>query len=250
MNITGVVICYNEEKNIERCLKSLEGIVEEIIVVDSLSTDRTKTICNAFPNVKFIEQSWLGYAGQKNFANEKARFDFILSIDADEALSDELRKSILQLKRSDVAVPTAYKMNRLNQYCGTWIKHGGWYPDKKVRLFHKSVKWAGEYVHETLSFPSEAKIVFLKGDILHYTCSTVSEHVSQIEKFTTLAAQELFEKGEKASLFAIGLLPKWKFFTDYILKLGILDGRIGYQLCKISAFAVYLKYVKLREPYR
>jgi len=247
MKITGVIITYNEEENIERCLKSLIGIVDEILVVDSLSTDGTKEICQKFPDVKFIEQPWLGYAQQKNFANENASFDFILSIDADEVLSDELKTSILQVKQSDANILTVYEMNRLNQYCGSWIKHCGWYPNRKVRLFHKSVKWIGEYVHETLSLPSNAKNLFLKGDILHYTCHSVSAHLQQVDEFTTLSAREAYGKGKETTLFAIWFRPKWKFLTDYIVKLGILDGYAGYQLCKISAFATYLKYVKLRE---
>ncbi len=252
MQITAVIITFNEERNIERCINSLQGVVDEIIVVDSFSSDSTKEICQQFKNLKFYQKEWLGYSEQKNYANSLSINDFILSIDADEVLSEELKQNIIGIKLnySDLNdSDTSFSFNRLTNYCGSWIKHCGWYPDRKIRIFHKSIKWIGA-IHETLLLTQNAKIIFLKGDLLHYTVYSASDHIKQLDKFTTLMATQAFEKGKKATCFDLWFSPKWKFFRDYILKLGFLDGYSGYQVCKLSAFATFTKYVKLRELYK
>ena len=156
MLLTAVIITKNEEFNISRCLQSLKDVADEIVVVDSFSTDSTEEICKSF-NVRFVQQEWLGYSEQKNFANSLASNDWIFSIDADEVLSDELKKSILELKNKNISDDNVFSMNRLTNYCGHWIRHCGWYPDRKIRIWNRKVgKWQGE-IHETIEFLTEIK---------------------------------------------------------------------------------------------
>ena len=156
-----VIITFNEARNIKRCLESVVPVADEIIVVDSNSTDETEAICQEYPNLRFVRHDWEGYVKQKNFANSLASNNLILSIDADEALSEELTQSILKLKVQDVE-GKAFSMNRLMNYCGKWIRHSGWYPDTKIRIFdRRSVSWTGKKVHETLAIPKEMQVVHL-----------------------------------------------------------------------------------------
>lgn len=249
MQISAVIITFNEERNIERCINSLQDVVDEIIVVDSFSKDKTKEICQKYKDLKFYEKEWLGYSSQKNYANKLASYDTILSIDADEVISDELKQSIIDIKLKYENINNPYivfSFKRLTNYCGSWIRHCGWYPDIKQRIFSKNVQWVGD-IHESLLYLPNTKIKLLKGDLYHYSYHKVSDHIHQIEKFTNLTSKEAFEKGKKVSILGLWFKPKWKFFRDYILKAGILDGYSGYQVCKISAFATYLKNAKLRE---
>jgi len=238
-----VIITFNEEKNIARCLDSVKEIADDIVVVDSFSTDKTQLICEKY-GVNFIQHEWEGYSASKNFANAQAKFDWVLSLDADEALSEELKKSILKAKEGNV--PLTYKFNRLTNYCGKWIKHCGWYPDTKTRVFsRKFIHWEGT-IHEQLSETNYLPI-FLKGDCLHYSYRTVEEHILQTEKFTTLSAKDLYDKGNKANFIKLYLSPVAKFIKSYVFQLGILDGYYGFLICKISAYSNYLKYSKLKQ---
>ncbi len=242
--LSAVIITFNEERNILRCINSLKEIVDEIIVVDSFSTDKTDEICKSF-GVIFIQAEWRGYSESKNFANSQANFDWILSLDADEALSDELKKSILSEKKRGFS--GNYEFNRLTNYCGKWIKHGGWYPDKKVRLFEKEfTSWTGE-IHEELIFKQSQEIKFLKGNCLHYSYYSLEQHYNQAQKFTTIAAKDLVSKGKNAPLYKLIFSPLVKFIRDYFLKLGFLDGKYGFIVARISAYATYLKYKKIRQ---
>ena len=156
MKISATVITFNEEKNIQRCLESLEGIVEEVIIVDSFSTDNTKKICEKF-NIKFYEREFIGYSNQKNWAIEKAKYDIILAIDADEALDIKLKKSISNIK--DKWKLNGYYFNRKTNYCGQWINFSGWYPNKQLRLFNKNKgSWNDNLVHEKVNFYKKTKI--------------------------------------------------------------------------------------------
>jgi glycosyltransferase involved in cell wall biosynthesis len=242
IQLSAVIITYNEEKNIERCLLSLQGVVDEIIVLDSFSKDNTKTIALKF-GVEFHERAWEGYAASKNYANQLAKYDHIISIDADECLSLELKASILEFKNhapSDLA-----DLNRLTNYCGKWIKHCGWYPDRKVRLFDKrKVKWEGD-IHETLKIKDGQAPHFLKGDLLHYSYYTKADHFAQIEKFTTIAAASEFSNGKRSSLGKAYLSALVKFVQAYFFRLGVLDGWAGFLVCSRSAYASYLKYYKI-----
>lgn len=242
-----VIITFNEEKNIERCLLSVEGIADDIVVLDSFSSDLTESICKKY-KVNFISRKWEGYSASKNFANAQAKHDWILSLDADEVLSDELKKSILELKAKQELSTAAF--NRITNHCGSWIKHGGWYPDTKIRLFDRRItQWTG-IIHEELSFSKQVNIQHLKGDCLHYSYYTIEQHYQQAEKFTTIAAKDLFEQNKKASVVKLYISPVVKFFRDYIFKLGFMDGAAGFTVARISAYATYLKYKKLNDLYR
>lgn len=246
--LSAVIITLNEERNIGRCIDSLKDVADDIVVVDSGSTDRTRKICEE-KGGRFFFNEWQGYLEQKNFANGLAEHPYILSIDADEALSDELRTSIIQLKESDFGDADGYEMNRLTNYCGTWIRYGGWYPDRKLRLFNREkFEWGGEKIHETmLKKDSEAKTSRISGDLYHYSYYNISQHIAQANHFTDLTAQVAFERGKRSNILKIIFSPCVKFFRDYIFKFGFLDGYHGYIVCRISAQATFMKYTKIRQ---
>jgi len=178
-----VIITLNEEKNIERCLRSVVGITDDIIVVDSYSTDKTRYICSLF-NIRFYDRAWEGYSKTKNYANSLAKYDYVLSIDADEEVSHKLKRTLLKTKFN--RPNRAYKFNRLSNYCGKWIRHSGWYPDTKLRIWNKNEgEWQGE-VHEKIVFKKEPKITFLRGDLNHYTYYSVEDHLERIEKYSEI----------------------------------------------------------------
>lgn len=241
--ISGVIITYNEESNIRRCLESLQGIVDEIIVVDSFSTDKTQEICNEF-DVRFVENPFKGHIEQKNFAKNLSTYEYVLSLDADEALDHHLKQKIVEVKKS--LNKDGYFFNRMTNYCGKWIRHSGWYPDKKLRLFNKNkANWAGMNPHDIIEMKADSSIGYLSGDLLHYSYPTVESHINQTNKFTTISAQALLKRGKRSSLFKIITRPQIKFLRDYILKRGFLDGKAGIIICSINALSAFLKYTKL-----
>jgi glycosyltransferase involved in cell wall biosynthesis len=246
MKISALIITYNEERNIARCIDSLKPVADEIIVIDSFSKDQTEAICIS-KGVKFIQHPFEGFIFQKNFALLQANFDYVLSLDADECLSKELEASILNVKQSGTP-QKAYSFNRLTNYCGQWIKHCGWYPDRKVRLWHKEFgKWAGKGLHETVKLNEGVKANRLSGDLQHYSFNTINDHIEQIHFFTDIGAQGAFDNGERSNLLKILVKPAFKLFRDYILKLGFMDGYYGFIICANSSYAKFLKYVKLKE---
>ena len=245
IKLSGVIITYNEEEHLRKCLSSLVDVVDEIIVVDSYSTDNTQEICKEF-NVTFIQQKFLGYFEQKNFALEQASYNHVLSLDGDEALSDGLKTSILELKKDWKYA--GYYCNRRNNYCGKWIRFSDWYPDKKLRLFKKdSGEWKGINPHDTFKLKSNIKSGKLKGDILHWIYRDYDEHKQKVEQFSTIGAKSYFDLKISASLFKVYFRPSWAFFKSYILRLGILDGVSGWRICKQAFIVTYLKYSKLRQ---
>ena len=240
------IITFNEEKNIERCLQSVVNVANEIVVVDSNSTDKTKTICEKF-NVKWISQEFLGYIEQKNFALAQTSNVYVLSLDADEALSDELAKSIVQEKESGFP-GDAYTMNRRSWYCDRWIRHGSWYPDRKLRLLNKEKGiWAGTNPHDKLEVNNGSVVKQLDGDILHYTYYSIEEHIAQGNKFSTIAAKALYDQHKRSSWFKIILNPLYAFISSYFLKAGFLDGFYGFVIARQTAYQTFLKYVKLKQ---
>lgn len=247
-SLSAVIITFNEENNIARCINSLKGIADEIVVVDSLSTDNTKNICLEH-NVIFIEQKFLGYVEQKNFALKHASNDYVLSLDADEVLSNELRYSILAVKND--LKKDSYSFNRLTNYAGFWVKHSGWYPDRKTRLFNKSKgRWVGaDNIHEkfVLIKKDNSTHQTLKGDLYHYSYPSISAHVTQTNNFTTIAAQAAYKRGIRSNIFKIYSRTILCFFRDYFFRLGILDGKYGFIICFINSFSVMLKYSKIKE---
>lgn len=237
--ITVVIIAHNEARNIKRCLESLVGIADEVIVLDGHSTDETAEICRRY-GAKVVSQDWLGYAATKNLGNEMARYPYILSLDADEALSAELHKSILAAKAN---LTGAYTLNRLAFYCGKPIRHCGWYPDVKLRLFPKGrALWQGEYVHEELQADAGLPVTHLQGDLLHYTYYDVSEHQVRARHYAALAADKLRSRGKFGLLLKAAFSPAWRFFQMYFLRMGFLDGWRGWKICWITSREVFWKY--------
>ncbi len=243
MKISATIITFNEEKNIQRCLESLEGIVEEVIIVDSFSTDNTKEICEKF-NIKFYEREFIGYSNQKNWAIEKAKYDIILSIDADEVLDVKLKKSISNIKAKWEL--NGYYFNRRTNYCGKWINFSGWYPNKQLRLFNKNKgSWNDNLVHEKVDFYKKTKIGYLNGNLLHYSFRSRKQHLKQIDRFSELKAEMLSRNGKNTNIIKIIFIPIMKFFSSFILKLGFLDGYFGFIICLFSAYSKYLCHIKL-----
>jgi glycosyltransferase involved in cell wall biosynthesis len=240
-----VIITFNEERNIGRCIGSVLDVADEIIVVDSFSTDKTREICEK-QGVKFIEHAFDGHIQQKNFAITQATYPHQLSLDADEALSEDLKAEILKIKNDWKF--DGYRMNRLTNYCGKWIHHCGWYPDTKLRLYDSAKgRWSGVNPHDKFEMNPGSKIDFLKGDILHYSYYSVEEHIRQADKFSTIAAKELIGLGKSVSYFQIIVNPVAKFIRNYILRLGFLDGYYGFLICRIAAHETFLKYTKARQ---
>ena len=240
-----VIITFNEENNIERCLKSVAKVADEIIVVDSFSTDKTEVICKAY-NVNFLTHKFDGHIQQKNWAKAQATNPLILSLDADEALDDTLINSILELKSNGAL--DGYKMNRLTYYCGKWIRHTGWYPDVKLRLWAKdNGEWTGENPHDEFKlFKSSSKIGHLQGDILHYSYHHPDDHDKQIEYFTNIASKTFVDNGKKPFFMQAQISATIKFIKCYFIKLGFLDGKEGWIISTKSSYAAYLKYKKIQ----
>ena len=247
IKLSGVIITFNEEKNIERCLLSLVNVVDEIIVVDSFSTDNTKQICLKY-NVVFKEQKFLGYIEQKNYALKQASNDYIVSLDGDEALSETLQNTIVNLKANWQF--DGYYCNRFNNFCGQWIKHSDWYPNKKLRVFDRRVsEWKGINPHDEIALKDHRKAGQLKGDILHWTYQSYKEFNDKTEYFSSISAKAYFDKGRKAPLNKIIWNPIWAFFKAYVLRLGFLDGKNGFIISYQTGNITYLKYKKLRKLY-
>ncbi|MCF6171388.1 MAG: glycosyltransferase family 2 protein [Bacteroidales bacterium] len=243
--ISVAIITLNEARNIGRCLESVRDIADEVVVVDSFSTDDTEKICRKH-RVRFIQHLFEGYIEQKNFALSQTTHNYVLSLDADEALSDELKAAVIQAKSNLHA--DGYTMNRLTNYIGKWIRHCGWYPDTKLRLFNRAKgKWGGVNPHDEFLFSGNATTVHLKGDLLHYSFFSIEDHHKQIEHFTDIAARAYFEKGKKASLVKLVFSPFVRFIRDYFLLLGFLDGKYGLIICYLSARSVSMKYRKLKN---
>ena len=242
MKISATIITYNEERNIARAIESLR-CCDEIIVVDSGSSDRTVELATNL-GAKVVESPWPGYAKQKNVAADRASHDWILSLDADEAISEGLEAEIWHIKKNGPKYD-AYVMPRLAKYLGQWIFHSGWYPDKKVRLYDRNkATWQGEYVHESVS--CTGSVGELEGRILHYTCDSLSEHLRTLDRYTTLAAEQIVAQRRRVGLWHLALHPLWTFVRTYVFKLGFLDGFEGLAIAYMAAFYNFLKYAKAK----
>jgi glycosyltransferase involved in cell wall biosynthesis len=245
IKLSVVIITFNEEENIRRCLESVEGIADEIIVVDSYSIDRTKAICEEF-NTKFIEHEFEGHVEQKNFAFSQCRGEYILSLDADEALSPELRECISELKKSFKF--KGYKLNRLTWYQGAWIRHSGWYPDTKLRLVQNGMAtWKGENPHDRLELNDNIATSILQGDLYHYSFKDLTDHAIRTDTYSSIAAREAYRKGIKPGMVKLILNPAFTFIKKFFLQLGFLDGYNGFLIARMAAYGKFLKYSKLKE---
>ena len=244
--LTVVVITYNEEGNIERCLNSVKGVADEIVVLDAFSTDRTVEIAKQ-QGALVKQASFSGFIQQKNKALALASNDYILSLDADEALDNELAASILKVK-AHFAAP-AYMMNRCTNYCGRYIRTGTWYPDRKVRLFDKRIaEWSGLNPHDKVVLKDNINgIQHLKGDILHYSFPSIEEHVRKNNKYSSIAANAMLAKGRKANWFKILVNPFWAFFHCYFIRMALLEGFSGFVISINTAHGTFLKYIKLYQ---
>ena len=242
-SLSAVIITYNEEKNINRCIESLQDVADEIIILDSFSTDNTVVLAKQKGAVVY-QQKFKGYIEQKNDAIQLANNDYVLCIDADEALDPVLIESIKAAKKhfgSD-----AYKINRCTNYCGHFIRHGSWYPDRRIRLFNKKKgSWSGINPHDKISLSKPYTAKKLKGEILHYSFETIEEHITQNNRFSTIAAEAYFKKGKKSGMIKLIFKPFWAFIKSYIIKLGVLDGFLGYVIAKSIAHMTFMKYYKL-----
>ncbi len=244
IKISAVIITQNEERNIGRCIDSILPVADEIVVIDSFSIDRTKEICLQ-KGVRLIERQFVGFIEQKNFGITQASHDIILSLDADEYLSDELIKSILEVKENWQF--DAYRMNRLSNYGGKWIKHGTWYPDKKVRLWNKRIGlWGGETPHERLVLKKGTKVLHLRGDLMHRAYVDSAETLSKVQKYSEIFANENVGRRSSSPLHII-VHSSFAFFKSYFLKRGFLDGFEGLMVAMAVSNHVFYKYAKLYE---
>ena len=238
-----VIITYNEEHNIARCIDSVKSLADEIIVLDSFSTDRTVEIARNHGAIIYRER-FRGYIGQKNLAMQLASNNYILSLDADEALDDELAASILQAKEG--FPHRAYRMNRCTSYCGRFMRHGLWYPDKKIRLFDRRIaKWGGLNPHDKIELMDGFTFQHLKGNILHYAFDTTDDLIWRNNRISSIAAMSLYNTGKRSSWFKMLVRPTWAFLNGYFFRFGFLDGFEGFSFAVNTAHQVFLKYSKL-----
>ena len=240
-----VILTKNNERDIQRCLESVHEIADEIVVVDSYSTDRTEEICAGF-QLRFIQHPFEGHIEQKNWAITQAKYPHILSLDSDEALDDRLKHSVIDVKND--RQHDGYTMNRLTNYCGKWIKHCGWYPDTKLRLWDsRKGHWTGINPHDRYEMTEGASTRHLAGDILRYSYYSIKEHVDQTNWFTDLSAKEYLDRGKKGRMVNVLLNPAFSFVKSYLLKGGWLDGYYGFVISILAAQSTFLKYTKLRH---
>lgn len=244
MKISAVIIALNEEDRIEDALKSCLEVADEILLVDSYSTDKTVEIAKKYGAVIF-KKKFEDYGSQKNFAMQKAKNEWVLNIDADERVSERLKEEILKLKKKSEIHADGFFINRKNFYFGRWIKHSGWYPDRKLRLFKKKKsRWQGR-IHERLLLEGETST--LAGDILHYTYRDMSDHVLRLNRYSRMQAEDIVKKGKKLLYLRTLLLPPVTFLRFYIWKAGFLDGFPGLAIALISSWATAMKYMKAIE---
>ncbi len=247
MAFSAVLITLNAARYLEPCLPALAMVTDDIVVVDHHSTDATRDIA-ARLGCRIFEKDWEGYGPGKNFGNRQARYDWILSIDADEVLSEALVRSLKELDTGSLPENTVFSVNRLSRYCGRWIRHGGWYPDWHVRLFHRAfASWGDEEVHEELRFAGTPVVRKLKGHLLHYTVDSVEELWEKAGKYAALSAGKYWRQGKKAGWVKRRLNPVFRFVMDYVVWGGFLDGKAGWQIARVRAHETRLKYELLRK---
>ncbi len=248
VKISAVIITLNEEKNIERCIRSVQSVADEILVVDSFSTDRTEQICKDL-GARFIQHKFEGFRDQKNYAVAQATYDYILALDADEALSVELEKEVLAVKNSWEY--DGYRFIRLNNYCGKWILYTDWYPEKRIRLFdRRKGYWGGANIHESVKMRHGARVQTLKGHLLHWRYQSYEEHIDEINRYSTISAHEYYKMGIQAGYSKIIFHTSWRFFHSYFIRKGFLSGFNGLLISYLLSKHCFVKYAKLRKLYK
>ena len=248
MKISATIITFNEAENIRAACESI-SFADEILVVDSESTDQTRDIAAAC-GARVVSRAWPGFAEQKQFAADESQHDWIFSLDADERVSEELKRSIEVLRSlPDEKLADGYSIARRSFYQGRWIRGGGWYPDRQLRLYRKSRgRWQGPHIHESVKMDDGAKVEVLSGDILHYSVTSAAHHHRMIgERYAPLAAQQMFNKGRRASLLSIGTAAPAAFLRSYVLKGGFRDGLAGLSIASFAAHHAFLKHLMLWE---
>jgi glycosyltransferase involved in cell wall biosynthesis len=249
MKISACLITLNEERNLPRCLASVAPLVDEVVVVDSASTDGTAAVAEQF-GARVVQKEWLGYVGQKNFAIAQAAHPWVLSIDADEEISPELAAAIRRVKDDPAAdspgAPAGYEISRLVFYRNKWIRHGDWYPDRLVRLFRRDrARFTGGRVHEKLELDGE--FLTLPGHLHHYTYANAADRTARCAKYARLWAETAHEERRAAGPLSAPLHAVARFLKGYVLKRGFLDGAVGWDIAMGNAREVWLKYALLRE---
>lgn len=241
-----VIITKNEARNIARCLDTAIPVADEILVVDSFSTDNTIEICTQY-KIRFVQTQWQGYAQTKNYANSLAQYDWILSLDADEVLDKSLQDSILAEKSNSFPVE-GYSIRRLPYYCGKPIYYSNWNPDVKVRLFNRTkAQWQGAFIHETIVFSKPLKPALLSGLCHHFTMHSIEDHLNTINRFTTLQALERIKQNQKTTWIDFTIKPLFEFFKSYWIKKGFLDGRYGLIISMMNAYSRFLRAAKVYQ---
>jgi len=242
--ISAIVVCFNEEERIEDCLESLSWC-DEIVVIDSFSTDRTAEICRAYTD-KFIQREWAGYRDQKAFAHSQATMDWVLLVDSDERVTPELRDEIQDALASDGGACAGYAVPRLVNYLGRWWWRGGWYPDYDIRLFRRErATWGGSDPHEKILV--DGKVGRLKHCLHHYSYRDIEDHVQRINRFTSISSRELKKEGGHWRLSDALLRPPARFIRSYFLQRGFMEGFAGFYVAVAAAIYVFLKYAKVWE---
>lgn len=240
-----IIVCKNGANIIDKTISSFMGLTDDVLVYDNGSTDATKDIVRK-SFAKLYEGSWEGFGKTKNKANELANYDWILSLDADEAINEELKKNLLQLNLDNDS--TVYELKFKNYLGDKWLRHGEWGDDKHIRLFNRrKVKWNNATVHESLILPGDVKINSVNGYVLHKTASSISEYEKKMRNYALLNAEKYFKQGKRAGALKSYLASIFSFIKNYFFKLGFLDGTTGYQCARINAQYTFLKYKKLKE---
>lgn len=238
--ISVAIICKNEAKRIRRCLESIKW-ADEIVIVDSGSTDDTLNIAREFTDKIFEYKNWQGFGNQRRIAEDKTNNDWILAIDSDEVLSQDLQKEINSvIEQADDS--KVYRFNRLTHFCGKFIRHSGWFPDKIVRLYNKNkFRYNDAFVHESVACKG-AEVMDLKGAFFHYTTDSLDEYIDKRNRYAQAWAKRQYDKGKRAYMLQILTRPLFAFFRHYILRLGVLDGYHGFLIAVIQMQYTFNKY--------
>lgn len=238
-DISAIVITKDAAEHIGRCVEALAKVCADIVVIDTDSLDDTVTLAQQ-AGARVLNSEWLGFGATKNLGADQARFDWILSIDADEVLSEELVESI---ENQQLDIESVYQLDRISSLCGKWIRHSGWYPDWIPRLYNrKDVKWNDAPVHEHLIIPSHFHQVRLRGKLYHYSYTSYEQFDDKLDRYARLSAQSMIKKNQKYSPMIAQLAPAFRYFRTLVLKLGFLDGREGFWLSSKNAQLVRKKY--------